>query len=62
MEPSSIGQMNSNTYRLLGYVVWNGGKWYLRRRLPSRRKILLTVLAGGASLTAVLVLAKRVSG
>jgi hypothetical protein len=28
-------------YRLLGFVVWQGGKWYLRRRasaaLPSKR-------------------------
>jgi hypothetical protein len=22
-------------YKLLGYVVWQGGKWYARRRLPS---------------------------
>jgi hypothetical protein len=26
-----------NGYKLLGYVVWRAGKWYLRRRLPSRR-------------------------
>jgi hypothetical protein len=35
-----------NGYRLLGYVVWRGGKWYLRRRLPSRRA------AAGAGLVA----------
>jgi hypothetical protein len=22
-------------YKLLGYMVWQGGKWYARRRLPS---------------------------
>jgi hypothetical protein len=26
-----------NGYRFLGYVAWRAGKWYLRRRLPSRR-------------------------
>ena len=33
-------------YRLLGYVVWRAGKWYLRRRLPSRRQ----AVAGGLTL------------
>jgi hypothetical protein len=36
-----------NGYRLLGYVVWRAGKWYLRRRLPSRRA------AAGAGLAAL---------
>jgi hypothetical protein len=31
-------------YRLLGYVVWRAGKWYLRRRLPSRRRAAAGVL------------------
>jgi hypothetical protein len=54
--------MNGNRYKILGYVVWHGGKWYLRRRLPSRRGValsaagLLGLLAGGA------VLARRASG
>jgi hypothetical protein len=26
-----------NGYKLLGYVVWRAGKWYVRRRLPSKR-------------------------
>jgi hypothetical protein len=29
-----------NGYRLLGFVVWHAGKWYVRRRLPSRRAAL----------------------
>jgi hypothetical protein len=49
-----------NGYRLLGYVVWRGGKWYLRRRLPSRRA---SAAAGLAVLTtavaAVLVLRRN---
>jgi hypothetical protein len=51
-----------NGYRFLGYVVWRAGKWYLRRKLPSRRT---SVAAGLAALggTAVVVLAlRRLSG
>jgi hypothetical protein len=33
--------MNGNGYKVLGFVVWQGGKWYVRRTygryLPSRR-------------------------
>jgi hypothetical protein len=49
-------RMSGNGYRILGYLVWHGGKWYLRRRLPSRRGVALSaaalvgVLAGGAVL------------
>ena len=42
-------------YKLLGYMVWQGGKWYARRRLPSAPpKVAVmagaagVVLAGGA--------------
>jgi hypothetical protein len=35
-------------YKLLGYVVWKGGTWYLRRRFPDARRKL--ALAGGAGL------------
>jgi len=54
--------MNGNGYKILGYLVWNGGKWYLRRRLPSARAVGLSaaglagLLAGGA------VLARRAAG
>ena len=54
--------MSGNGYKLLGYVVWRGGKWYLRRRLPSARKV---ALAAGAVLTGTVVavaIAKRISG
>lgn len=45
-------------YKVLGYVVWHGGKWYVRRRygwmVPSKG----TVLAAGtvAALVTALVL------
>jgi hypothetical protein len=43
--------MNAKRYKLLGYLVWNGGKWYVRRaylrRMPSARK---AAAAGGGAL------------
>jgi hypothetical protein len=47
--------MSATGYKLLGYAVWHGGKWYLRRRLPSSRKLVIAGLAAGAGLTAVTV-------
>jgi len=33
-------------YKLLGFVVWQGGKWYLRRRVPdARRKVAIAGLS-----------------
>jgi hypothetical protein len=43
--------MNAKRYKLLGYLAWRGGAWYLRRvylrRLPSRRRV---AAAGGGAL------------
>ena len=34
-------------YKLLGLAVWQGGKWYLRRRIPGvARKAAIAALAG----------------
>jgi hypothetical protein len=34
-------------YKLLGFLVWQGGKWYLRRRMPDvRRKAAIAGVAG----------------
>jgi hypothetical protein len=54
--------MNGTGYKLLGFVVWHGGKWYLRRRLPSRRAVALGGLAAAGGLVGVVVLARRVAG
>jgi hypothetical protein len=54
--------VSGNGYRLLGYVVWQGGKWYLRRRLPSRRTLVLAGVAVSAGLSAAVLLAKRAGG
>jgi hypothetical protein len=49
--------MNSTGYKILGFVVWQGGKWYVRRKgaqmLPSPRTAGIaagvTALAVGAA-------------
>jgi len=45
-------------YKILGFAVWKGGAWYVRRRygrwLPSRRMV-----AAGIVLTMVAVLAAK---
>lgn len=49
--------MTRTAYRLLGLVVWRALKWYIRERLPSRRRIVLSiavVLAGAATASALL--------
>jgi hypothetical protein len=51
-----------NGYRLLGYVVWRAGKWYLRRRLPSRRVLGGAALALVAGVAASIVLIRRIAG
>jgi len=48
--------MSGNAYKLLGFLVWQGGKWYLRRRLPVRRLLTFGALGvGAAAVSAVLV-------
>jgi hypothetical protein len=56
-----MGAMNGNGYKLLGYVVWHGGKWYLRRRLPSTRVLAAAALAVLGGATAAALLARRAS-
>jgi hypothetical protein len=56
-----MGAMNGNGYKLLGYLVWHGGKWYLRRRLPSTRILAAAALAVLGSATAAALLARRAS-
>ena len=53
--------MSSNGYKLLGFAVWHGGRWYLRRRFSPRRLVKFGVLGVGA-LGASAVLAKRLAG
>jgi hypothetical protein len=53
-------------YKLLGYAVWQAGKWYLRGYVPgkSRKPSSRTVViagAGGALLAGALVAQRRIS-
>ncbi len=34
-------------YKLLGFVVWKGAKWYVKRRLPDPRVVAAGVVAVG---------------
>jgi hypothetical protein len=54
--------MSANAYRLVGYLVWKGGKWYLRRRLPPARALARRGLIAGAALAAVALAARRLKG
>ncbi len=45
-------------YKVLGYVVWRGGKWYVRRRFAgTRRKLALAAVS--TAVVAGLVAAQR---
>jgi hypothetical protein len=49
-------------YKVLGYVVWHGGKWYVRRRMPeSSPKIALAVIAGATLAGGAVVAQRRVA-
>jgi hypothetical protein len=54
--------VNGNGYKLLGFAVWRGGKWYVRRKLPSRRRTVAGTLGMVAVAGAVALVARRVSG
>jgi hypothetical protein len=51
-------------YKILGYAVWRGAKWFLRRKagqvMPSRRLVSAGVV--GLAVTGIAVAAARRSG
>jgi hypothetical protein len=51
--------MNGTAYKLLGFAVWHGGKWYLRQRMPSPRSLLLKGLGGAGALTVAALAVRR---
>jgi len=57
-----IEAVSATGYRILGFAVWHGGRWYLRRRLPSRRTLLLSTLGAGTALGGAAFIAKRLAG
>jgi hypothetical protein len=55
--------MSGNGYKALGFVVWKGGIWYLRRRYGFAKRIGTGALAAGAVAAAgAIVLAQRRHG
>jgi hypothetical protein len=54
--------MNGNGYKLLGFVVWRGAKWYARKRLPSTRSFALAGVGALLAVAAAGALAKRAAG
>jgi hypothetical protein len=48
--------------KFVGYVLWRGGKWYLRRRLPSTRTLATSGFAALLVLVAMAFLARRLGG
>jgi hypothetical protein len=47
-------------YKLLGFAVWQGGKWYLRRRMQgAARKAAIAGVAGLVVLGAVAVVRQQ---
>lgn len=47
-----MGSFTSMGYKVLGYAVWQGAKWYFRRRTPDGPPKLAFVGAAGAVLVA----------
>jgi hypothetical protein len=46
-------------YKLLGFVVWRGAKWYARRKLPSARATAAGAAGALAALGAAAAIARR---
>jgi len=53
---------NRTRYSILGYLVWQVGGWYLRRRVRAARVGLGAALAAAATLRWAIALGKRLSG
>jgi hypothetical protein len=51
-----------NADKLLGYVLWRAGKWYLRRRLPSRRAASRAGALGLLGIAAAVLVVRRLRG
>ncbi len=57
-----IAPVNALAIKFVGYVLWRGGKWYLRRRLPPTRTLVRNGLVGGLALVAMAIIARRLGG
>jgi len=59
LEP--VGSLLPMGYKVLGYMVWQGTKWYIRRRVPGgpAPKLALAGIAGVALVGGALVVQRR---
>lgn len=49
-------------YKLLGFAVWQAGKWYLRRRMQGLRRKAAIAALGAAVIGAAAVAARQQNG
>ena len=57
-----MAHMKSSRYKLLGFVVWQGGKWYARRKLSGNTSKLAVGGLGAAVVAALIVGGRQVAG
>jgi hypothetical protein len=48
-------------YKVLGFAVWQGSKWYLRRRMSGARTKVAIAVVGVAVVAGVLVAGRQAS-
>jgi hypothetical protein len=48
-------------YKVIGFAVWNGGKWYIRRRYGDTPRKLFAVGVIAAALTGTVVAQRRIA-
>jgi hypothetical protein len=58
----SMLTMNGTGYKLLGYLVWHGTKWHLRRIAPSPRTAAAVGIGAFSVLAGTALLARRLRG
>lgn len=46
-------------YKLLGFLVWQGGKWYVRRRVSVPRAKLVAAGVSAAAVAGILVAGRQ---
>jgi hypothetical protein len=54
--------MSRTGYKIIGYVVWREGTWYLRERLPSARTMAAGAVLTVAGVAGAVLLTRRVAG
>jgi hypothetical protein len=51
--------VNGTAYKVLGFAVWRGARWYARRKLPSARTTAASAAVALAALGAAAAIARR---